>query len=101
MRLSARPREPDLESRPTALPSPARKDIEMAPAVVEHPGAWHRRSSLRCKRDGTRHARTGRHHRQLSGAPTRREGTMPSTTAKIDRDQRDGLYELVRNHLGA
>jgi len=26
---------------------------------------------------------------------------MPSTTAKIDRDQRDGLYELVRNHLGA
>jgi hypothetical protein len=28
-------------------------------------------------------------------------GTMPSTTCKIDRDQRDGLYELVRNHLGA
>jgi hypothetical protein len=25
---------------------------------------------------------------------------MP-TTATIDRDQRDGLYELVRNHLGA
>ena len=33
--------------------------------------------------------------------PTRREGAMPSTTTKIDRDQRDGLYELVRNHLGA
>jgi len=26
---------------------------------------------------------------------------MPSTICKIDRDQRDGLYELVRNHLGA
>jgi hypothetical protein len=26
---------------------------------------------------------------------------MPDTTATIDRDQRDGLYELVRNHLGA
>jgi hypothetical protein len=26
---------------------------------------------------------------------------MPSTTATIDRDQRDGLYELVRNHLGS
>jgi hypothetical protein len=26
---------------------------------------------------------------------------MPSITATIDRDQRDGLYELVRNHLGA
>ncbi|HEY7456530.1 MAG TPA: hypothetical protein VH703_04575 [Solirubrobacterales bacterium] len=26
---------------------------------------------------------------------------MPDITATIDRDQRDGLYELVRNHLGA
>ena len=26
---------------------------------------------------------------------------MPSITATIDRDQRDGLYELIRNHLGA
>jgi hypothetical protein len=26
---------------------------------------------------------------------------MPDTTATIDRDQRDGLYELVRNHLGS
>jgi hypothetical protein len=26
---------------------------------------------------------------------------MPSITATIDRDQRDGIYELVRNHLGA
>jgi hypothetical protein len=27
---------------------------------------------------------------------------MPSTTCRtIDNDQRDGLYELVRNHLGA
>jgi len=25
---------------------------------------------------------------------------MPSITATIDRDQRKGLYELVRNHLG-
>ena len=25
---------------------------------------------------------------------------MP-TTARIDRDQRDGIYEVVRNHLGA
>lgn len=33
--------------------------------------------------------------------PYREEGTMPSTTCTIDGDQRDGLYELVRNHLGA
>jgi hypothetical protein len=26
---------------------------------------------------------------------------MPDTTISIDRDQRDGLYELVRNHLGS
>lgn len=26
---------------------------------------------------------------------------MPDTTITIDRDQRDGLYELVRNHLGS
>ena len=26
---------------------------------------------------------------------------MPNVTATIDRHQRDGLYELVRNHLGA
>lgn len=25
---------------------------------------------------------------------------MPETTITIDRDQRGGLYELVRNHLG-
>jgi hypothetical protein len=25
---------------------------------------------------------------------------MPETMITIDRDQRDGLYELVRNHLG-
>jgi hypothetical protein len=32
------------------------------------------------------------------GALTPEEEHMP--TATIDRDQRDGLYELVRNHLG-
>jgi hypothetical protein len=26
---------------------------------------------------------------------------MPNITATIDRHQRDGLYELVRNHLGS
>jgi hypothetical protein len=26
---------------------------------------------------------------------------MPDVTATIDRHQRDGLYELVRNHLGS
>ena len=26
---------------------------------------------------------------------------MPDITITIDRDQRDGLYELVRNHLGS
>jgi hypothetical protein len=26
---------------------------------------------------------------------------MPDTTISIDRDQRGGLYELVRNHLGS
>ena len=25
---------------------------------------------------------------------------MPAITTTIDRDQREGLYELVRNHLG-
>lgn len=33
--------------------------------------------------------------------PYRKGDAMPSITATIDRDQRDGLYELVRNHLGA
>ena len=26
---------------------------------------------------------------------------MPAITTTIDRDQRDGLYELIRNHLGS
>lgn len=26
---------------------------------------------------------------------------MPKTTITIDRDQRAGLYELIRNHLGS
>jgi hypothetical protein len=26
---------------------------------------------------------------------------VPDTTTTIDRDQREGLYELVRNHLGS
>ncbi len=26
---------------------------------------------------------------------------MPETTITINREQRDGLYELVRNHLGS
>jgi hypothetical protein len=26
---------------------------------------------------------------------------VPTTTIKIDREQREGLYELVRNHLGS
>ena len=26
---------------------------------------------------------------------------MPETTITIDRDQREGLYELVRNHLAS
>jgi hypothetical protein len=26
---------------------------------------------------------------------------VPKTTITIDRDQRDGLYELIRNHLGS
>jgi len=30
--------------------------------------------------------------------PNREEGTVPTTT--ITNYQRDGLYELVRNHLG-
>jgi hypothetical protein len=32
--------------------------------------------------------------------PTKRRGTVPGTTTTIDKEQRDGLYELVRNHLG-
>jgi hypothetical protein len=32
--------------------------------------------------------------------PYREEGTVPSTICTITKDQRDGLYELVRNHLG-
>lgn len=26
---------------------------------------------------------------------------MPGTTITIDREQREGLYELLRNHLGS
>ena len=26
---------------------------------------------------------------------------MPATTITINREQRDGLYELTRNHLGS
>jgi hypothetical protein len=33
--------------------------------------------------------------------PYREEGTMPRTTATITGQQRDALYEQVRNHLGA
>lgn len=29
------------------------------------------------------------------------EGAVPGTTITINRDQRNGLYELVRNHLGS
>lgn len=36
-----------------------------------------------------------------SPVPYREEGAIPSVTCKINGDQRDGLYELVRNHLGA
>ncbi|HET7485469.1 MAG TPA: hypothetical protein VFJ64_08845 [Solirubrobacterales bacterium] len=34
------------------------------------------------------------------GALSKRRGTVPGTTTTIDKEQRDGLYELVRNHLG-
>jgi hypothetical protein len=34
------------------------------------------------------------------GALPKRRGTVPGTTTTIDKKQRDGLYELVRNHLG-
>jgi hypothetical protein len=34
------------------------------------------------------------------GALIQEEKQMP-TTATIDRDQRDGIYEVVHNHLGA
>ena len=34
------------------------------------------------------------------GALPKRRGTVPGTTTTIDKEQRDGLYELVRNHLG-
>lgn len=33
--------------------------------------------------------------------PYREEGAMPGTTITISRTQRNGLYELVRNHLGS
>ena len=38
---------------------------------------------------------------EAASVPYREEGTMPSTTCTIDGEQRHGLYELVRNHLGA
>jgi hypothetical protein len=34
------------------------------------------------------------------GALPKRRGIVPGTTTTIDKGQRDGLYELVRNHLG-
>ena len=36
-----------------------------------------------------------------SSVPRPKGGAMPNITATIDRHQRDGLYELVRNHLGS
>jgi hypothetical protein len=39
-------------------------------------------------------------HRGGLRCSTERRGTVPGTTTTIDREQRDGLYELVRNHLG-
>jgi hypothetical protein len=36
------------------------------------------------------------------GALPERRGTVPTkTTTTIDRSQREGLYELIRNHLGS
>jgi hypothetical protein len=43
----------------------------------------------------------GEASRRLFGAPTIRRGAVPETTITINREQRDGLYELVRNHLGS
>ena len=40
-------------------------------------------------------------HRGRSSVPDGKEGRVPGTTITIDRDQREGLYELVRNHLGS
>ena len=33
--------------------------------------------------------------------PCRKEGTLPSETIRITKDQRDALYEQVRTHLAA
>jgi hypothetical protein len=33
--------------------------------------------------------------------PALAQGLQSTITTTIDRDQRDGLYELVRNHLGS
>jgi hypothetical protein len=33
--------------------------------------------------------------------PDERRGAVPETIITINREQRDGLYELVRNHLGS
>jgi hypothetical protein len=33
--------------------------------------------------------------------PYREEGAVPATTITVTSDQREGLYELVRNHLGS
>src|SRR5689334_19075226 len=55
-------------------------------------------ASMQAKRYSPKYFRRG--IARPSAPLPRRRGTVPGTTTTIDREQRDGLYELVRNHLG-
>jgi hypothetical protein len=69
-------------------------------AAVERPGAWHRSQRLRCNGNGTRRRLTGQHRDRLR-CPTEEEGAPVPATIRINREQRDGLYEVTCNHLGS
>lgn len=50
-----------------------------------------------------RYRRPGRLDRVAgsSSVPHREEGAVPERFITIDREQREGLYELVRNHISS
>ena len=58
------------------------------------------KESLRCERDGTDIRSFGPRRGLVLGALIERRGSVPETIT-IDRGQREGLYELIRNHLAS
>ena len=78
-----------------------KREISGPGGATNAPGPGTQGTSLRCERDGTDVGRSGSRRRLVLGASIERRGIVPGTVTTIDRDQREGLYELVRNHLGS